>query len=64
MSEGFYWASNWKDIERILIDLKNGKDELKVKRLQILSDLYIKDQNAGKMIANILKCNNSRSGSL
>lgn len=64
MSEGFYWANNWKDIERILIDLKNGKDELKVKRLQILSDLHIKDQNAGKMIANILKCNNSRSGSL
>ena len=59
MSEGFYWAKNWEEVEKILNNLKTGKDELKEKRLQILRDLNVNNQNAGKMIADILKYNNS-----
>lgn len=55
MSEGFYWAHNWKELENILDDLKNGKDVLKERRLQLLQELFGRKQNAGETIKEIIK---------
>lgn len=55
MSEGFYWVRNWGELESILNDLKSGKDDLKEKRLELISALTEKGQNAGLMIKETLK---------
>lgn len=55
MSEGFYWVNNWGELKQVLDNLKNGKDELKEKRLQILKELFGTEQHSGESIKNILK---------
>lgn len=55
MSEGFYWVHNWEELKKVLDDLKNGKDVLKERRLQLLQELFGRKQNAGETIKEIIK---------
>lgn len=55
MSEGFYWVHNWEELKKVLDDLKNGKDVLKERRLQLLQELFGREQNAGETIKEIIK---------
>ena len=40
MAQGFYWANSWEDIEKILMDLSQGKDVLKEKREELKVQLF------------------------
>lgn len=40
MSQGFYWARSWNDIESTIIELKNGKDRLYDKRQELIKELF------------------------
>ena len=55
MCEGFYWVNNWEELKKVLDDLKNGKDVLKERRLQLLQELFGRKQNAGETIKEIIK---------
>ena len=55
MSEGFYWVHNWEELNHVLDDLRQGKDRLKDKRMQLLQELSNEGQNAGIIINHALK---------
>lgn len=55
MSEGFYWVNNWNELEEILNNLRNGIDDLKEKRLEILNDLKSYNGGSAQIILNTLK---------
>ena len=47
-----YCVSNWKEIEKILDDLRKGKDSLKEKREELISN--IKSENSGNVSKKIV----------
>ena len=56
ISEGFYWVHNFDELTATLNMLREKKDPLKEKRLEIISKLlYIPAQGAGNLIKNIIK---------
>ena len=44
-----------EELYSVLDDLKNGKDVLKERRLQLLQELFGRKQNAGETIKEIIK---------
>lgn len=56
IAEGFYWVKNWQEMETVLNKLKNGKDELKEKRRQLIAEaFYLPEKGAGYEIKEWLK---------
>lgn len=56
IGEGFYWAESWDDVYKYLIDLKNGIDPLKNKRMELIKNNFnISDTiPSGEKIKNYL----------
>lgn len=56
LSEGFYWVRNWNELESTINMLRDGKDPLKEKRLELIKSQYFLPENgAGNFIKNYLK---------
>lgn len=56
LSEGFYWAKNWEEVEKYLKMLQQGQDELLEKRLKLIEgEFCIPKGGAGYKIKNILE---------
>jgi glycosyltransferase involved in cell wall biosynthesis len=56
LSEGFYWAYNWADVEKYLGMIKSGNDPLKEKRMSLInSEYYIPANGTGNIIKDIIK---------
>ena len=56
LGEGFYWAKDWKEVEQYIAQLKEGKDTLKNKRMELIkSEFCIPEKGAGYEIKELLK---------
>ena len=55
LSEGFYWANNWDEVNAFVNELMAGHDPLQAKRQKIIQDLFeISDVSAGYRIKELL----------
>ena len=54
LMQAMYLSDNWDEIEKTLMDRTSGKDELKEKREQMVSDILLRKKNAVAEIANVL----------
>ncbi|MBO4835872.1 MAG: CDP-glycerol glycerophosphotransferase family protein, partial [Lachnospiraceae bacterium] len=54
LMQAMYLSDNWDEIEKTLMDLTSGKDDLKEKREQMVSDILLRKKNAVSEIANVL----------
>ena len=56
LSEGFYWAKDWDEVEKYMAMLKNGEDPLDSKRQELIqSEFCIPENGSGYEIKEILK---------
>lgn len=54
LMQAMYLSNSWEEIEKTLMDLTSGKDDLKEKREQMVSDILLRKKNAVAEIANVL----------
>ena len=40
ISEGFYWCHSWSEVNNVLVNLRNGNDPKRNKRLEIIKDYF------------------------
>jgi hypothetical protein len=65
LSEGFYWAHDEEELERVLSDLIGGNDPLREKRASLTRKLFrLPEGGASAAIARILKSRHLRQSGI
>ena len=56
IADGFYWVRNWDELKKTIIQLKNGHDPLKEKRMELIKRyIYMPPHGAGYTIKEWIK---------